>query len=247
MRKIIVLISILLLVFSAFAEEKIVFSKEAQDAIDYLEMNGIEYEIVYESLKEFPEEIKEFNIENIQTFLSSVSGAKSSLTHVLYAFAGIEDPYKMPKGSRLVLAGGLDADGYDGFLYKWERFAPHPFPLWFSVTQSKFCPGGSGTTIVGECDEPNTTTALKIATFSEYTARSACDNGVQVTFRLGVNLYSWSQTMVYVPGSGWTWVNIRVYAGWIYAINDGNGEPYAPTTDLCSTPAMLYNLCPYVN
>ncbi|HSW59198.1 MAG TPA: hypothetical protein VLJ60_00260 [bacterium] len=248
MKKILVLIIVTLLTLTVFAEEKIVFSKEAQETIKYLETYGIDYEITYEFSKELPKEGRIFNVENVQTFLSSVAGTKSLLTHVHYAFAGIVAPYIMPVGQKLVLAGGLETTGYDydGFKYKWERYATYPFAYWGSVTKSRHCPGGSGDTTVSYCTQTDNDETTMYADYSEYTFCTTCGNSAIFRIQYAVNLYTTTYIRTW-NGMFWVWLPVTVYAGWQYTLTAGTPPPpFSPVSNICSTPVNLVTLCPYI-
>jgi hypothetical protein len=237
MKKILVLAILAMFSFVLFAVSAERDSqKDAQDAFDYMDENGIEYEVDFDgAVKELPMGAQLLTVDAVESFISRVVGTKT-VTMESYAYAGFDNPtYR-----RLKIAGGLDTSGYTGYRYKFERYNPL-YMLWGNFTKDWHCPGGSSSSSVSYCTQTDPSEIIAYGDYNEYTACDICEDNDLLRMRFGANLYL--TLWIYVNGR---LVPVTTYAGWQYATSDGTPPPYSPSSDLCDTPVMLENLCPYI-
>ncbi len=240
MKKILVLAMIAVFSLLIFAVDTSKTIDTEKNVFDYMDANGIEYEINEEgALKELPKDANVLTIEYVQEFIESVLNTKT-VTMETYAYADFDNP----SGKRLEFACGVDSTASTGYQFKWLRYYAS-LPGYVNFTKSRFCPGGSGDTSVSYCTETDSSVTTHYADYSEYTACDACDDDIIFRIRCGANLYTTTYVRTW-NGMFWVWLPVTVYAGWQYALAAGTPPPYDPATDLCDEPVMLSSLCPYI-
>ncbi len=230
--------------------------KDAQDAFDYMDENGIEYEVDYKgAVKELPKDAKMLSVETVIQFLENVVvdvemsiqfSENSYETYSTLMSNDIENyvywNYSAPSGTKMVLAGGTTLVGGDGYLYKWERNANNnqSNPGWATVTRDRHCPGGSTATYVASCDETNNSINIHYGDTSESTLCSRCASNFAYSILFSVNPYTIVNIRTYIPGIGWVYVPTRIYMGWTSTLSSGT-QVFDPIWNLCST--ALDNPC----
>jgi hypothetical protein len=250
MKKLIVFVMAFLFVFSVFGER---YDRETQEVLDYLEENGIEYEVMLkDAVKELPKGAKVLSIEGVEEAVRNFAEEEGNSVRFnlieSWAYARTENP----EYRRLVLAGGNDLGG-DGYLYKWERNTTNnqSSPGWTSATKGYACPGGTSSTIVNYCDQtdPNIREiAYEITGYSndynEYTACNKCYYNNVVSFLFSVKTYVIFYQRVYIQGFGWVWMPYRIYSqNWVSTLTSGTYS-FNPVWDLCNTD--LENFCDWL-
>ena len=254
MKKILVLAIVAMFSFVIFAVSAERDSqKDAIDAFDYMDENGIEYEVDLKSaVKELPKGAKLLSVDEVSTFLENAEvdvevsfefpedsfegdsgyNVLMSYTHEGYVYWN----YAAPSGRKMKLTGGTSLVGGDGYLYRWERNTNNnqSNPGWTSVTRNRHCPGGSTSTIVSSCNETNTSITIHHADDSESTFCSRCNNNFAYSIRFCANPYTISFVWTYIPGIGWYAVPTKIYMGWTCTLSSGTAV-FDPIWNLCST------------
>ena len=259
MKKLIIIAIAMMFSMTLFAQSAEKNAKYSKDAIDYMNENGIEYEVMPDApVKVLPKGATKLTTDFVARFIENVQ-YEAMVTESFnliesYAYYDVESPIN-PYGRRLLLAGGNDLGG-DGYLYKWETNTTNnqSSPGWTSVTRQYACPGGStSNTIVSYCDQTNpdirviayTTSGSDeesgySADYSENTACSRCNANNVVSFLFSVKTYSFSWIQTYIAGIGWVWQRIRILSpNWTSTLSS-NISYFDPTWNLCTVNVMYY-------
>jgi hypothetical protein len=267
MKKIMVLLTAVFMFAGLFGQSAERNAKYSEDAIDYMNENGIEYEIMPDApIKVLPKGAQILTSNYVQSFVTDFEIAAASpmaLTFNLIESYGYADHENRPKYRRLVFAGGNDLGG-DGYLYKWETNTTNnqSSPGWTSITRQYACPGGStSSTIVSYCDQQNPNIRVIAyptnefdgesgysADYNEYTACKRCKGDLTPTvasflFSVKTYVYSWQQ--IYIFGVGWVWQRIRIFSpNWVSTYSSG-AQYFNPVWNGCSF-SQLQSYCTYL-
>ncbi|HRZ79028.1 MAG TPA: hypothetical protein P5044_03375, partial [bacterium] len=237
MKKILIIGFVMLFSFGIFAQSAEKNAKYSKEAIDYMDENGIEYEILPDApVKSLPQGATKLTTDFVARFVENVE-YEAMVTESFnliesYAYAQFDNP----NGRRFVLAGGNDLGG-DGYLYKWERNTTNnqSSPSWTNATKEYGCPGGTSNTLVNYCDQTNpdirviayptqwwTNESGYSSDYSEYTACSKCSSNNVVSFLFSVKTYVYSWQQIYIVGVGWVWQRIRILSpNWTSTLSSG--------------------------
>jgi len=268
MKKILVLAVVAMFYVTVFAADKTKdIQKDAQDAFDYMDENGIEYEVMLkDAVKELPKGAKVLSVDLVEGFVNDFEQRSSdpkSLTFNIIESHAYAAHASRPKNRRLVLAGGNDLGG-DGYLYKWETNTTNnqSSPGWTSITRQYSCPGGStSSTIVSHCDQTNPNIRIIAwnteefsggsgysADYDEFTACKRCKGQASptvVSFLFSVKTYVISYQQVYIIGVGWVWMPYRIYSpNWTSTYTSASSV-YNPVWNGCSGN-LLITYCTYL-
>lgn len=256
MKKILVLAIVAMFSFVIFAVSAERDSqKDAQDAFDYMDENGIEYEVDLKSaVKELPKGAKLLTVDLVEEFINDFEQRSSdpkALTFNIIESHAYADHENQLKYRRLVFAGGNNLGG-DGYWYKWETNTTNnqSSPGWTSITRLYSCPGGStSSTIVSHCDQTNTNIRVIAyptayfdgesgysADYNEYTACKRCKGDLTptvVSFLFSVRTYVYTWQPIYIPGVGTYWYLAKVYSNWVSTYTSASSV-YNPVWNGCS-------------
>ncbi len=239
-----------------------------EEAINYLEENGYEYEIAYdEAVKELPEGAVVFTPfffeQQREDLLEESAEALSSGYLVLdsgdiltsYAYGDVE---YYPTYKRFMLVGGyVPASAVDGYKFKWERntTANQQSPGWTNITRSDVCQitnqrfgqQNGGNLANCSCTSANPGYECYTSSFGKillnyYSGSTVCKRclGQQSPTVVSVQFSVNPLLRVWVKIGG-VWVPVDLYLGWVGVLTDGDTPPFDPEWNLCTTD--LYYFC----
>ena len=251
MKKILIIGFAMLFSFGIFAQSAEKNAKYSKEAIDYMDANGIEYEIMPDApVKVLPKGANMLTTDYVARFVENVEYETMFIESLnlleSYAYWRTSNP-----DGREVALAGINHISSDGYLYKWETNTSNneSSPGWTSVTRQYACPGGStSTTIVSYCNQTNpdkTIIAYQTdrwlgetgysADYSEHWACSRClgnSSPSKLSFLYSVRPYTISYVQTYIVGIGWVLQKIIIYSDWVSTLTSGT-YVFDPFFDIC--------------